>query len=529
MIVGISTMQVHEDSRPSHNNPASETSLETDPSAVSYPNEESHPPPYQMHQHQHQHHHYQGALMPPQQVYVDQNGGHMPDVGMLAHQFQALGMQHHQQQQYHHHPQQQRGGQDAPQSGDSETGDENDGTTETEEDPVKLFVGQVPKKMSEEDIFPTFDAFGPLKDVAIIRDKITGLHRGCAFVTFWNSADAERAQEALHDKFTFPGGRKPAQVKPAEPSGTSILTNPVETKLFVGMLSRKAGEEEVRELFEPFGEIREIHMIRSPDGNSKCAAFLRFVQHESAVQAIEELNNVFKMEGSARPLIVKFADNKQQKQQRHMRNMRKHEMMLGMGPPSGYAPYPPQGPHMGMPPVHHPGAGPQYPMPPPPHFAPPGPYGPAAGPHHPYVFPHQFTAGPPPPYAYDQGPPPPIQVQSGAPHGRPREGPAGANLFVYHLPHDLTDADLATAFNPFGNVISAKVYVDKYTGESKGFGFVSYDSVISAEQAIEQMNGFQIGTKRLKVQHKRVHGMNPNLPPHDPQRQQVPYPDPEEG
>jgi hypothetical protein len=37
-------------------------------------------------------------------------------------------------------------------------------------------------------------------------------------------------------------------------------------------------------------------------------------------------------------------------------------------------------------------------------------------------------------------------------------------------------------------------------------GFVSYDSVISAEAAIEQMNGFQIGNKRLKVQHKRVHG-----------------------
>jgi RNA recognition motif-containing protein len=37
-------------------------------------------------------------------------------------------------------------------------------------------------------------------------------------------------------------------------------------------------------------------------------------------------------------------------------------------------------------------------------------------------------------------------------------------------------------------------------------GFVSYDSVVAAEQAIEQMNGFQIGNKRLKVQHKRVHG-----------------------
>lgn len=82
---------------------------------------------------------------------------------------------------------------------------------------------QVPKDMNEEDIFPTFDSFGPLKDVAIIRDKHTGLHRGCAFVTFWSAGDAERAQESLHDKFTFPGARRPAQVKPAEPSGESYL------------------------------------------------------------------------------------------------------------------------------------------------------------------------------------------------------------------------------------------------------------------------------------------------------------------
>ncbi len=89
---------------------------------------------------------------------------------------------------------------------------------------------------------------------------------------------------------------------------------------------------------------------------------------------------------------------------------------------------------------------------------------------------------------------------------RPTEGPAGANLFVYHLPRDLTDADLATAFAPFGNVLSAKVFIDKRSGESKGFGFVSYDTYGSALQAIQGMNGFQIGPKRLKVQHKRVHG-----------------------
>jgi CUG-BP- and ETR3-like factor len=83
--------------------------------------------------------------------------------------------------------------------------------------------------------------------------------------------------------------------------------------------------------------------------------------------------------------------------------------------------------------------------------------------------------GPTPPYGYPAAPHgrPEIRTQSAT--ARPREGPSGANLFIYHLPHDLTDADLATAFNPFGNVISAKVYVDKYTGESKGFGTSSLE------------------------------------------------------
>jgi RNA recognition motif-containing protein len=70
----------------------------------------------------------------------------------------------------------------------------------------------------------------------------------------------------------------------------------------------------------------------------------------------------------------------------------------------------------------------------------------------------------------------------------------------------MTNQDLFNYFATFGNVISARIMVEKETGRSRGFGFVSYDNAPSADAAIAGMNGFQVGRKRLKVQHKKEKG-----------------------
>jgi len=70
---------------------------------------------------------------------------------------------------------------------------------------------------------------------------------------------------------------------------------------------------------------------------------------------------------------------------------------------------------------------------------------------------------------------------------------------VYYLPTSVTDADLRTLFDCFGEIEDALVEVDEETGKSKGFGFLSFTTAISTLQAIEAMDGFEIDGQKLKV------------------------------
>ncbi|KAM8960135.1 CUGBP Elav-like family member 4 isoform 4-T4 [Pelodytes ibericus] len=447
-------------------------------------------------------------------------------------------------------------------------------------DAIKLFIGQIPRNLDEKDLKPLFEEFGKIYELTVLKDRFTGMHKGCAFLTYCERESALKAQSALHEQKTLPGMNRPIQVKPADSESRGE-----DRKLFVGMLNKQQSEDDVRRLFEAFGNIEECTILRGPDGNSKGCAFVKYSSHAEAQAAINALHGSQTMPGASSSLVVKFADTDKE---RTMRRMQQMAGQMGMFNPmaiqfgaygayaqavsdklmqqqaaimasvaqGGYlnpmaafaaaqmqqmaalnmnglaaAPMTPTSGGSTPPGITAP-AVPSIPSPigvngftglPPQANGQPSAEAVFANGIHPYpgnlaespttadplqqayAGVQQYAAAYPAAYgqisqAFPQ-PPPMIPQQQ-------REGPEGCNLFIYHLPQEFGDAELMQMFLPFGNVISSKVFVDRATNQSKCFGFVSFDNPASAQAAIQAMNGFQIGMKRLKVQLKRPKDAN---------------------
>ncbi|XP_042605167.1 CUGBP Elav-like family member 5a isoform X2 [Cyprinus carpio] len=460
--------------------------------------------------------------------------------------------------------------------------------TMKDQDAIKLFIGQIPRNLEEKDLKPLFEQFGKIHELTVLKDRYTGMHKGCAFLTYCARESAIKAQNALHEQKTLPGMTRPIQVKPADSESRGE-----DRKLFVGMLNKQQTEEDVYRLFEPYGVIEECTVLRGPDGNSKGCAFVKFSTHAEAQSAISALHGSQTMptgsdsllpQGASSSLVVKFADTDKERTVRRMQQMvgqfgifnpaialpfstystYAHALMqqqaaLMAASHGGYL-----APSVAFPTtqIHQMGALNINSLPPTPMTPVSGEFHQTLGlssppanittsavpsivtpivngftsiPHQPNGHPAveaMYTNGLPPystqsPTAADTlqqaftgvqqytaiypattltpigqslpQPPQVIQQQQ----QREGEGPEGCNLFIYHLPQEFGDNELMQMFLPFGAVISSKVFMDRATNQSKCFGFVSFDNPASAQAAIQAMNGFQIGMKRLKVQLKR--------------------------
>ncbi|XP_050963407.1 CUGBP Elav-like family member 2 isoform X9 [Labeo rohita] len=472
-------------------------------------------------------------------------------------------------------------------------------------DAIKMFVGQIPRSWSEKELKELFEPYGAVYQINILRDRSQNppQSKGCCFVTFYTRKAALEAQNALHNIKTLTGMHHPIQMKPAD----SEKSNAVEDrKLFIGMVSKKCNENDIRVMFSPFGQIEECRILRGPDGLSRGCAFVTFSTRAMAQNAIKAMHQSQTMEGCSSPMVVKFADTQKDKEQRRLQQQLAQQMqqlnsasawgsltgltgltpqylallqqatsssnlgafsgiqqMAGMNAlqlqnlatlaaaaaaaqssaspstasaltsstgslgalasPAGSTANSSAGAmgslgslgtlqglagatvglnninalagsvniaHMlsGMAALNG-GLGSTG--------LSNGSAGPMDALTQAYSGIQQYAAAALP-TLYSQSL---LQQQSAA--GSQKEGPEGANLFIYHLPQEFGDQDILQMFMPFGNVVSAKVFIDKQTNLSKCFGFVSYDNPVSAQAAIQAMNGFQIGMKRLKVQLKR--------------------------
>lgn len=72
-------------------------------------------------------------------------------------------------------------------------------------------------------------------------------------------------------------------------------------------------------------------------------------------------------------------------------------------------------------------------------------------------------------------------------------------LFVGGLPFSTTQEELQNLFAQFGSIISAIVITDKYSGRSKGFGFVEFENDADADKAIEAMHDSEVGGRKITV------------------------------
>ena len=75
----------------------------------------------------------------------------------------------------------------------------------------------------------------------------------------------------------------------------------------------------------------------------------------------------------------------------------------------------------------------------------------------------------------------------------------GKKLFVGSLSWDTNDEGLNTAFSPFGEISEAIVISDRYTGRSRGFGFVTFVDDEAADKAIEALNGTELDGRTIRV------------------------------
>ncbi|GFV07424.1 RNA-binding protein 39 [Trichonephila clavipes] len=169
-----------------------------------------------------------------------------------------------------------------------------------------IFCMRLSQKVRARDLEEFFSSVGPVRDVKIIMDNKTRRSKGIAYVEF-QSVDSIPLALALNDTELM-GYKIHVQLSQAEKNRVAASTSsmvkgtPGPMRLYVGSLHFNITEDMLRGIFEPFGKIERIELIKDTEtGRSKGYGFISFYDSEDAKKALEQLNG-FELAG--RPMKV---------------------------------------------------------------------------------------------------------------------------------------------------------------------------------------------------------------------------------
>ncbi|XP_021770037.1 flowering time control protein FCA-like [Chenopodium quinoa] len=206
---------------------------------------------------------------------------------------------------------------------------------------VKLYVGGIPRTVTQDEIFCLFQEHGNVVEVVLLPDKWTGQQQDYCFVKYAFTEEADRAIIALNNQFTFPEAMAPIRVRYADGarqrqglerpvqhdsclarpglvqndsafSGPAIVGQTLH-KLYVNGFNREASKREIEEIFSTYGVVADVYLLRDESKQSRGCGFVGFTQRHMAEAAISALNGTYVMKGCDCPLAVRFAEPKKPK------------------------------------------------------------------------------------------------------------------------------------------------------------------------------------------------------------------------
>ncbi|XP_021562500.1 heterogeneous nuclear ribonucleoprotein Q isoform X4 [Carlito syrichta] len=145
---------------------------------------------------------------------------------------------------------------------------------------IKIFVGKIPRDLFEDELVPLFEKAGPIWDLRLMMDPLTGLNRGYAFVTFCTK---EAAQEAvkLYNNHEIRSGKH-----------IGVCISVANNRLFVGSIPKSKTKEQILEEFSKVTEgLTDVILYHQPDDKKKNRGFcfLEYEDHKTAAQARRRL------------------------------------------------------------------------------------------------------------------------------------------------------------------------------------------------------------------------------------------------